>query len=74
MPDLSLASVVWADTTASADEANVAGFVVLLEVGKEFFSFLAPSGGELPKPYLIVSPTLQLPRELVMPLYATESA
>ena len=74
VPDLSLASVVWADTTASADEANVAGFVVLLEVGKEFFSFLAPSGGELPKPYLIVSPTLQLPRELVMPLYATESA
>ncbi|KPI84094.1 pre-mRNA cleavage complex II Clp1-like protein [Leptomonas seymouri] len=72
--DLSLASVVWADTTASAVEANVAGFVVLLEVGKEFVSFLAPSGGELPKPFLLVSPTLQLPRELVMPLYATESS
>lgn len=72
--DLSLAAVVWADTLASAEEANVAGFVALLEVGKEFVSFLAPSGGELPKPFLIVSPTLQLPRKLVMPLYATESA
>jgi polyribonucleotide 5'-hydroxyl-kinase len=74
VPDLSVAAVVWADTSASAGEANVAGFVVLLEVGKEFVSFLAPAGGELPKPFLIVSPTLQLPRELVMPLYATESS
>lgn len=74
VPDLSVAAVVWADTAAAAEEANVAGFVVLLEVGRYFVSFLAPSGGELPKPFLIVSPTLQLPRELVMPLYATEGA
>lgn len=72
VPDRGLAAVVWADTSASAEEANAAGFVVLLEVGKEFISFLAPAGGELPKPFLILSPTLQLPRELVLPLYATE--
>uniref|UniRef100_A0AAW3BHT3 mRNA cleavage and polyadenylation factor CLP1 P-loop n=1 Tax=Leishmania naiffi TaxID=5678 RepID=A0AAW3BHT3_9TRYP len=68
VPDLCLAAVVWADTAASAAEANVAGFVALLEVGKQFVSFLAPSGGELPKPFLVVSPSLDLPRELVLPL------
>ncbi|KAK7201122.1 pre-mRNA cleavage complex II Clp1 protein [Novymonas esmeraldas] len=71
LTDLCLAAVVWADTAASAAEANVAGFVALLEVGKRCVSFLGPSGGELPKPYLIVSPTLSLPRDLVTPLPAT---
>ncbi|GET90846.1 pre-mRNA cleavage complex II clp1-like protein [Leishmania tarentolae] len=74
VPDLCLAAIVWADTAASAAEANVAGFVALLEVGKEFVSFLAPSGGELPKPFLVVSPSLHLPRELVMPLPVTSWA
>ncbi|KAG5498736.1 hypothetical protein JKF63_03024 [Porcisia hertigi] len=71
VPDLCLAAVVWADTAASAVEANVAGLVALLEVGKEFVSFLAPCGGELPKPFLVISPSLHLPRELVIPLSAT---
>ncbi|CBZ28919.1 pre-mRNA cleavage complex II Clp1-like protein [Leishmania mexicana MHOM/GT/2001/U1103] len=71
VPDLGVAAVVWADTAASAAEANVAGFVAFLEVGKQFVSFLAPSGGELPKPFLVVSPSLHLPRELVMPLPVT---
>ncbi|KAG5472460.1 hypothetical protein LSCM1_03859 [Leishmania martiniquensis] len=71
VPDLCLAAVVWADTAASAAEANIAGLVALLEVGKHFVSFLAPCGGELPKPFLVVSPSLHLPRELVMPLAAT---
>ncbi|KAG5472837.1 hypothetical protein GH5_02800 [Leishmania sp. Ghana 2012 LV757] len=71
VPDRCLAAVVWADTAASAAEANVAGLVALLEVGKHFVSFLAPCGGELPKPFLVVSPSLHLPRDLVMPLVAT---
>lgn len=74
IPDCSIAAVVWADTIETAAEANVAGYVVLLEVGRYFFSFLSPSGGNLPKPFLLVSPTLQLPKHLVMPLYLMESS
>ncbi|EPY34259.1 polyribonucleotide 5'-hydroxyl-kinase [Strigomonas culicis] len=61
-----LAAVVWADTAEQAASANVAGFVVLFEVGKSFFSFASPSMGPVPKPFLLVSPTLCVPVECLV--------
>ncbi|CCW61595.1 unnamed protein product [Phytomonas sp. EM1] len=67
----SLAAVVWADSVETAAEANVAGYIVLLEIGKRFFSFLSPASGALPKPYLLVSSTISLPPSKVPPLGGT---
>ncbi|RNF14038.1 putative pre-mRNA cleavage complex II Clp1 protein [Trypanosoma conorhini] len=67
---LSLAAVSWSDSLESVDEANIAGFIVLLEIGKKFFSFLSPASGSLPKPFLLVSPTIKLPLSKVPPFTA----
>ncbi|ORC90833.1 putative pre-mRNA cleavage complex II Clp1 protein [Trypanosoma theileri] len=67
---LSLASVVWTDSLENIDEANVAGFIVLLEIGRKFFSFLSPAPGSLPKPFLLVSPIIKLPGSKVPPFSA----
>ncbi|KAH9579956.1 Polyribonucleotide 5'-hydroxyl-kinase Clp1 [Trypanosoma melophagium] len=67
---LSLAAVVWTDSLESIDEANVAGFIILLEIGRKFFSFLSPAAGSLPKPFLLVSPTIKLPGSRVPPFTA----
>ncbi|KAG8346468.1 putative mRNA cleavage and polyadenylation factor CLP1 P loop [Trypanosoma vivax] len=67
---LSLAAVSWADSLEMVSEANIAGFIVMLEVGKKFFSFLSPAAGSLPKPFLLVSPVIKLPWEKVPPISA----
>ncbi|PBJ80853.1 pre-mRNA cleavage complex II Clp1 protein [Trypanosoma cruzi cruzi] len=67
---LSVAAVSWSDSLESVDEANIAGFIVLLEIGKRFFSFLSPASGNLPKPFLLVSSTIKLPWSKVPPFTA----
>ncbi|AAZ11928.1 pre-mRNA cleavage complex II Clp1-like,conserved, putative [Trypanosoma brucei gambiense DAL972] len=67
---LSLAAVSWTDSLEAVNDINVAGFIVLLEVGETFFSFLSPVAGTLPKPFILVSPTIRLPRDKVPPLQA----
>ncbi|CAD2218033.1 mRNA cleavage and polyadenylation factor CLP1 P-loop, putative [Angomonas deanei] len=68
VPANSLAAVVWCDSEDQLAETNVAGYIVLLEVGKQYVSFLAPASGDLPKPYILVSPTLKLPVSKVPPI------
>ncbi|KEG15624.1 pre-mRNA cleavage complex II Clp1 protein [Trypanosoma grayi] len=68
---LSLAAVSWSDSLETVEEANVAGFIVLLEIGKKFFSFLSPAAGSLPKPFLLVSPIVKLPSSKVPPFSAS---
>ncbi|CCD12350.1 unnamed protein product [Trypanosoma congolense IL3000] len=67
---LTLAAVSWADSVEFVDQVNVAGFIVILEVGKRFFSFLSPASGSLPKPFILVSDNIQLPWEKVPPFSA----
>ncbi|CCW68108.1 unnamed protein product [Phytomonas sp. Hart1] len=66
-----IASVVHADSIETAAEANVAGFIVLLEIGKRFFSFLSPASSGIPKPYLLVSSAISFPLSKVPPLGQT---
>ncbi|RNF09736.1 putative pre-mRNA cleavage complex II Clp1 protein [Trypanosoma rangeli] len=68
---LSLVAVSWSDSLESVDEANIAGFIVPLEIGRKFFSFLSPASGSLPKPFLLVSPTIKLPSSKVPPFSAS---
>lgn len=58
---LSVAAVSLADSADTAAEANVAGYVVIVEIGRKYFSFLSPCAGDLPKPFLLVSSTITLP-------------
>jgi hypothetical protein len=55
---LCLAAVSTADAPEVAPAANVAGFIIFLDVGKQSFSALAPAEGDLPKNILLVSPDI----------------
>jgi polyribonucleotide 5'-hydroxyl-kinase len=52
-------------TAAEAGTANVAGFVLILDVGKTTLSLLAPSSGALPSSVLLVAWNITVPKENV---------
>ena len=60
---LCIAAVSTADSEESLPAANIAGFVIFLDVGKQSFSVLAPAPGDLPKNILLVSPTITVSPE-----------
>jgi polyribonucleotide 5'-hydroxyl-kinase len=55
---LCVAAVSTADAEEMAPAANVAGFLIFLDIGKQSFSALAPAPGDLPKNILLVSPSI----------------
>jgi polyribonucleotide 5'-hydroxyl-kinase len=65
---LSVAAIPHADTVAEIDASNVAGFVIVLEVGGRTLSLLAPSAGPLPRPILLVSKDIFASPEDVPPI------
>lgn len=68
IPPCCVAAVVWAENEETAGEANVAGYVILIDMSATYFSFLSPAPGPIPKPYLLVSPTLILPSSKIPPV------
>jgi polyribonucleotide 5'-hydroxyl-kinase len=55
-----LAAVSHGNTAELAKLSNIAGFVVLLDIGEQFVSVLTPSAGPLPSRVLLVSPSIRL--------------
>ena len=68
LESLTLCAVSNSETLQAARTANIAGFVVLLEVGLSSVSLLAPSPGPLPRRILLVAPSLQLRSTDIPPL------
>lgn len=63
-----LCAVSKMDVRNDIRKSSVAGFIVILEMGTEFFSFLAPQPGNLPCNKILVSPIIQLSATHVPPL------
>lgn len=68
VPERSLCSVSKLDVPPDdVQHSSSAGFIVILEVGDDFFSFLAPQAGSLYTNHIVVSSLIALPVEEIPP-------
>lgn len=64
---LALCSASKLDAPNDLRRSSSAGFLVILEVGEEYVSFLSPQSGYVPKK-ILVSPTIEMPPHLLPPI------
>lgn len=68
---LSLAAVSTAPTRELCESKNVAGFVIITDIGKQTLTLLSPAPGKLPRPFLLVSDVVRAQPQDIPSLGAT---
>jgi polyribonucleotide 5'-hydroxyl-kinase len=70
---LTIAAVSTAPQRELCASANVAGFVIITDIGKKTLTLLSPAPGALPRPFLLVAPAFTAKPELIPPFGASSS-
>ncbi|CUF23711.1 pre-mRNA cleavage complex II Clp1-like, putative [Bodo saltans] len=68
---LTVAAVSTAPQRELCASANIAGFVIITDIGKKTLTLLSPAPGALPRPFLLVAPTFMAKPELIPPFGAS---